>query len=154
MTALPERALWFEDFAPGQSFETRGATLSEAQILDFAMAWDPQPFHLDRAAAEASPYGGLIASGWQTLLVSFRLILATGLFDAASLGSPGVEALRWLKPVRPGDTLRARGEVLETRPSRSKQDRGSAIIAYETLNQRDEVVMDWRCTHLLRRREG
>jgi acyl dehydratase len=154
VTALPERALWFEDFAPGQSFETRGATLSEAQILDFAMAWDPQPFHLDRAAAEASPYGGLIASGWQTLLVSFRLILATGLFDAASLGSPGVEALRWLKPVRPGDTLRARGEVLETRPSRSKQDRGSAIIAYETLNQRDEVVMDWRCTHLLRRREG
>ena len=154
MTALPERALWFEDFAPGQSFETRGATLSEAQILDFAMAWDPQPFHLDRAAAEASPYGGLIASGWQTLLVCFRLILATGLFDAASLGSPGVEALRWLKPVRPGDTLRARGEVLETRPSRSKQDRGSAIIAYETLNQRDEVVMDWRCTHLLRRREG
>lgn len=152
MTALPDRALWFEDFAPGQTFETRGATLTEAQILDFAMAWDPQTFHLDRGAAEASPFGGLIASGWQTLLVSFRLILATGVFDAASLGSPGVETLRWLRPVRPGDTLRARGEVLEVRPSRSKPDRGAATVRYETLNQRDEVAMEWRCAHLLRKR--
>ena len=146
------RDLWFEDFAPGQSFETAGVTLTEAQILDFALAWDPQPFHLDVEAAAASPYGGLIASGFHTLLVAFRLFLAEGLIRRSSIGSPGMESLRWLKPVRPGDTIRARVEVVEVRASRSKPDRGAMIADYAVANQRGETVTTWRCTHLLLRR--
>jgi acyl dehydratase len=146
------RDLWFEDFTPGRRFETAGATLSEAQILDFAMQWDPQPFHLDVEAAKASPYGGLIASGFQTLLVAFRLFLAEGLIRRSSIGSPGMESLKWLKPVRPGDTIRVAVIVVEARPSRSKPDRGIAIADYLVTNQAGETVTTWRCTHLLLRR--
>lgn len=146
------RSLWLEDFAAGQVYETAGATVTEPQILDFALQWDPQPFHLDVVAAEASPYGGLIASGFHTLLIAFRLFLAEGLIADSSIGSPGIESLRWLKPVRPGDTLRARMEVVETRESRSKPDRGSMLADYAVTNQSGETVMTWRCTHLLLRR--
>jgi acyl dehydratase len=145
------RDLWFEDFSQGQRFATGGCTLSEAQILEFAWAHDPQPFHIDKEAAASGPYGGLIASGFQTLLVAFRLVYQERIINAASLGSPGMDEVRWLKPVRPGDTIRVEGEVLETRSSRSRPDRGSAIIAYVVLNQRDEPVMTWKVTHLLRR---
>lgn len=145
-------ARWFDDISPGDACETDGATLTEPQILDFALQWDPQPFHLDRQAAEASAYGGLIASGFQTMLTAFRLILATRFWSDASMGSPGMEDVRWVKPVRPGDTIRARFEVLETRASRSKPDRGVATIAYTVLNQNDEEVMRWRCAHILKRR--
>jgi acyl dehydratase len=146
------RELWFEDFAVGQRFRTAGATLSEAQILDFGWAHDPQPFHVDKVAAAASPYGGVIASGFQTLLVSFRLIYQERIINAASLGSPGLDELRWPKPVRPGDTLHVEAEVTEIRPSRSKPDRGLAVIAYEVANQEGEAVMTYRAMHLLRRR--
>ena len=149
-----DRDLWFEDFTPGRVWETAGATLSEAQILAFAWEWDPQPFHLDKGAAEASPYGGLISSGFQTLLVAFRLFHAERIINPASIGSPGIDELRWLKPVRPGDTIRVRGEVLESRPSRSKPDRGSAVIAYSVLNQSDEVVMTYKAIHLFLKRTG
>jgi acyl dehydratase len=145
------RDLWFDDFTPGQRFATAGCTLSEAQILDFAWAHDPQPFHIDKSAAEASPYGGIIASGFQTLLVSFRLIYQERIINAASLGSPGLDELRWLKPVRPGDTLRVEAEVLESRASTSKPDRGMVTIAYTVLNQAREAVMTYRALHLLRR---
>lgn len=148
------RDLWFEDFAPGQRFRTAGATLSEAQILDFAWAHDPQPFHLDKEAATAFPYGGIIASGFQTLLVSFRLIYQERIINAASLGSPGIDELRWPRPVRPGDTIRVEAEVEECRPSASKPDRGLVTIAYTVLNQRDEPVMTYRTVHILRRRPG
>jgi acyl dehydratase len=144
--------LWFEDFAPGQRFRTAGATLSEAQILEFAWAHDPQPFHLDKEAAAASPYGGIIASGFQTLLVSFRLIYQERIINAASLGSPGLDELRWPRPVRPGDTLKVEAEVRESRPSASRPDRGLVTIAYTVLNQKDEPVMTYRAMHLLRRR--
>jgi acyl dehydratase len=146
------RDLWWEDFTPGAVWESAGATLSEAQILDFAWTYDPQPFHLDAGAAAASPYGGLIASGFQTLLTAFRLFHAERIINPASIGSPGMDEVRWLKPVRPGDTLRLRGEVIEARPSRSKPDRGSAVIAYTVLNQRDEAVMTYRAIHLLLKR--
>ena len=148
------RDLWLEDFAPGQRFRTRGATLSEAQILDFAWTHDPQPFHIDKEAAAASPYGGIIASGFQTLLVSFRLIYQERIINAASLGSPGIDELRWLKPVRPGDTLHVEGEVLEVTPSRSKPDRGMVVVAYTIGNQAGEAVMTYRTMHLLQRRPG
>lgn len=143
--------LWFDDFAVGQRFKTAGATLSEAQILEFGWAHDPQPFHIDREAAAASPFGGLIASGFQTLLVSFRLVYQEGIINAASLGSPGLDELRWPRPVRPGDTLRVEGEVVEIRPSRSKPDRGLIVIAYTVTNQAAEPVMTFRAMHLLRR---
>lgn len=147
-----ERDLWFEDFTPGRVWESRGATLTEAQILEFAWEWDPQPFHLDTGAAEASPYGGLIASGFQTLLVAFRLFHAERVINPASIGSPGIDELRWLKPVRPGDTIRVRGEVVESRPSRSKPDRGSTVMAYTVINQRGEAVMVYKAIHLFLRR--
>lgn len=144
--------LWFEDFAVGQRFTTRGATLSEAQILEFALQWDPQPFHLDKIAAARSPYGGLIASGFQTLLVAFRLLYQERVINAASLGAPGIDEMRWHVPVRPGDTLRVEGEVVEVRPSRSRADRGTVTIQYSVFNQHGEKVMSFRVPHLMRRR--
>lgn len=140
-----------DDFAPGQRFATRGCTLSEAQILDFAFQYDPQPFHMDKVAADHWPFGGLIASGFQTLLVSFRLWYAEGVINAASLGSPGMDELRWTRPVRPGDTIHVEAEVLEVRPSRSKPDRGVVLIAYRVVNQAQETVMTYQVTHLIRR---
>ncbi len=144
-------ARYLDDFATGQRFRTRGCTLSEAQILDFALHYDPQPFHLDRIAAADGPYGGLIASGFQTLLVSFRLWYAEGIINAASLGSPGMDELRWTAPVRPGDTLVVAAEVLEVRSSRTKPDRGTVVIAYTVLNQEGTTVMTYRVTHLIAR---
>lgn len=149
---MADRDLWFEDFAPGMAWESAGATLSESQILAFAWDYDPQPFHLDTGAAAASPYGGLIASGFQTLLVAFRLFHAERVINPASIGSPGMDEVRWFKPVRPGDTIRVRGEVVETRPSRSKPDRGAAVMAYSVLNQHGEVVMGYKAIHLLLKR--
>jgi acyl dehydratase len=151
---MADRDLWFEDFTPGKAWESRGATLSEAQILAFAWEYDPQPFHLDKGAAEASPYGGLIASGFQTLLVAFRLFHAERIITPASIGSPGMDEIRWFKPVRPGDTIRVRAEVIDSRPSRSKPDRGSAVMAYSVLNQHGEVVMGFKATQLLLKRPG
>lgn len=146
------RDLWFEDFTVGRSWTTRGATLSEAQIMDFAWGYDPQPFHIDKEAAAKWGYGGLIASGFQTLAVSFRLFFQERIITAASIGSPGIDELRWLLPVRPGDTLTVTVTVLEQRPSQSKPDRGVAIMSYETKNQRGEVVMTLRAPQLLKRR--
>ena len=146
------KGLFFEDFTVGRTFESAGMTLSESQILDFAWTWDPQPFHIDVEYANSGPYGGLISSGFQTLCVAFRLIHATGYLDDASMGSPGIDDLRWLKPVRPGDTLRVIAEVLEQSPSKSKPDRGRARIKYNVVNQSDDVVMEFITIHILRKR--
>ena len=146
--------LYFEDFTPGSCFRTRGATLTEAQIIDFAWANDPQPFHINKQAAAESPYGGIIASGFQTLIVAFRLFYAEHIMNAASMGSSGMDELKWLAPVRPDATLRVEAEVLESRPSRSKSDRGTVRIAYKVLNQRDETVMHFIINHIFRRRPG
>lgn len=151
---MPElsRALYLEDFEPGQRFTTRGCTLGEAQILDFAWQYDPQPFHIDSEAAASGPYGGLIGSGFQTLVVAFRLFYQENVINAASMGSPGMDELRWLRPVRPGDTIRVQVEVREVRPSRSRADRGTAILAYAVMNQKGETVMTFTATHIFRRR--
>jgi acyl dehydratase len=143
---------YLDDFTVGERFRTAGATLSEAQILDFALVYDPQPFHLDREAARHSPYGGVIASGMQTLALAFRLVLDTGVFRAAAMGSPGIDEVRWPRPVRPGDTLHVEFEVVEIRPSRSKPDRGILRMAYRAVNQSGEDVMTFTVMHLLRRR--
>ena len=95
----------FEDFEVGQSFDTEGITLTEGMIIDFAFRYDPQPFHLDTQAASRSPYGGLIASGFQTLALTFRLFRDTGVITGTSHGEVSADEVRWLRPVRPGDTL-------------------------------------------------
>ncbi|MBS2032103.1 MAG: MaoC family dehydratase [Deltaproteobacteria bacterium] len=133
--------LYFEDFPVGRSFDVGGATVSEAEILAFARQFDPQPFHIDAEAAKKSMFGGIIASGWHTASIAMRLQVDGILNKSHSMGSPGIDQLRWLKPVRPGDTLRCRIEVMEARPSQSKPDRGSVKCRYELSNQRGEVVM-------------
>jgi acyl dehydratase len=142
----------FDDFEVGERFTSPGITVSEAQILDFALAYDPQPFHLDKEAATASLYGGLIASGFQTLALGFRAFYQAGVINHCSLGSPGLDELRWLKPVRPGDTLHTEVEVKSKRASRSKPDRGVLYLAWEVKNQTGEIVMTLTGMHLLRRR--
>jgi acyl dehydratase len=143
---------YFDDFAVGESFETRGVTLTESGIIDFAMSYDPQPFHIDVEAARRSNYGGLIASGFQTLALGFRMVLETGIFRACSMGSPGFDELRWRRPVRPGDTLHVESEVVEKKPSSSRPDRGILRMAYRIKNQKGEEVLTFLSMHLLKRR--
>ena len=143
---------FLDDLIVGDRFISGGLTLTEAEIIDFAFRYDPQPFHLDAVAAAESPYGGLIASGFQSLALCFRLFIQSGVLAGSSMGSPGIDELRWLAPVRPGDTLHSEVEVLEVRPSSSKPDRGIARLQYKALNQRDEAVLSFIVAHLLKRR--
>lgn len=146
--------LYFDDFEPGQTFQSKGVSLSEAQILDFALLYDPQPFHLDREAAAEGPFGGLIASGFQTLALAFRIFYQANVINACSLGSPGLDELRWLKPVRPGDTLSVKATVREMRPSKSKPDRGTLLMDYAVTNQKGEAVMTFTAIHIFARKAG
>lgn len=146
--------MYFDDLTEGMQFETKSRTLSQDDIVTFARQWDPQPFHLDEEAAADSPFGGLIASGFHTLLTAFVLTLEANVWTKASMGSPGMDDLRWRKPVRPGDTLRARGTVETATPSKSRPDRGRTVIFYEVFNQDGTVVMTYRSTHILRRAQG
>lgn len=145
-------ALYLDDLTAGQRFTTGGVTLTEAQIIDFALQYDPQPFHVDAPAASASPFGGLIASGFQTLSLCFRLYIQSGVFAQASLGSPGLDEVRWHLPVRPQDTLHCDIEVIEIRPSRSKTDQGLARLHLKAVNQHGNVAASFYLNHLLRRR--
>jgi acyl dehydratase len=131
---------YLEDFEVGDNFALGSCRVTRDEILEFARRYDPQPFHVDEEAAQRSIYGGLIASGWHTTAMLMRL-LVDGIAGAASMGSPGADEIRWLKPVRPGDTLTARGLVLDVVPSRSKPDRGHIRVAYEVFNQKGEKVM-------------
>jgi acyl dehydratase len=144
---------WFDDFAVGDKFATGEVTVSEDMIVDFAQSYDPQPFHIDAAAAKASIYGGLIASGFQTLALGFRLVWDTGVLAGSSMGSPGFDELRWLRPVRVGDCLHVECEVIGIAPSRSKPDRGIVRIAYRYLNQDGDAVLTCAMMHLLARRK-
>lgn len=132
---------YFEDFAVGDTQDLGEATVSAAEIVAFGRQFDPQPFHVDEERAKASPFGGLIASGWHTAAIFMRLLVDGLLNSTASMGSPGIDELRWLQPVRPGDTLRARFTVVEATPSTRRPDRGTVRSTCEMLNQRGEVVM-------------
>ncbi|HZR09573.1 MAG TPA: MaoC family dehydratase [Myxococcales bacterium] len=145
---------YFEDFAEGQVYELGEATVNEAEILEFARRFDPQPFHIDPAAAKRSMYGGLIASGWHTGSLFMSLMVRGLLHDAASLGSAGVDELRWLKPVRPGDTLRGRLSVTSARPSAKRADRGTVFTLGEMFNQQGERVFLVRSSGMFARRPG
>ena len=143
---------YFEDFQVGQVHELGSHEVTREEILAFAQQYDPQPFHLDEEAGRRSIFGGIIASGWQTAAICHRLLVRSVLEDSASMGSPGVDELRWLRPVRPGDTISARIEVLEVTPSRSKPDRGTVRTRMEVRNQQGEVVMTESAAVLFRRR--
>ncbi len=144
--------MYFDDLPKGYKFETGTRTLSEDDIVAFARQWDPQFFHTDPEAAKASPFGGLIASGFHSLLTAFNLTLEANVWNEASMGSPGMENLRWIRPVRPGDTLRVRIEVTSSTPSRSRNDRGRTGFQNTVLNQDDEVVMTFHSVVILARR--
>ncbi len=144
--------LYYEDYEPGQVFRSAGITLTESEIIDFALRYDPQPFHIDLDAAARSHFGGLIASGWQVVALSFRAIVDAGLLRGGAMGSPGLEALSWLKPVRPGDTIRTRAEVTAKRDSKRRDDRGYVTVSFEVFNQRDELVMTYSCPEIIAKR--
>lgn len=143
---------YFEDYRVGDVVDAPGFTLTEAEIVHFALEYDPQPFHMDAVKAKDSIYGSLIASGWQVAILAFRMILQTGFVGSASLGSPGIEQLLWLKPVRPGDTLYAHAKVAEARPSKSKPDRGLVRVEWWVENQTGVTVTTLVSTQLVRRR--
>src|SRR5215472_16207831 len=144
---------YFEDVQVGEKASLGTHTVTEEEILAFARRYDPQPFHIDPEAAKRSIFGGLIASGWHTCAIMMRMTVEAGRKSrAVTTGSPGVDSCRWLKPVRPGDTLAGRTEVLETWPSRSKPI-GFVRSRVEMLNQRGEIVLSLVGIAMYRRRE-
>lgn len=141
----------FEDYVPGIVAEYGPVAVTEAEIVAFAQRYDPQRIHTDPAwAATEGPFGGLIASGFLTMSLASRLYMENYLSKVASLASPGLDELRWQKPVRPGDTLRIRVRVLEARRSRSKPDRGLVHTGIEAFNQHGDMVMSFRAMNLIR----
>ena len=148
----PAPARYFDDFAVGERFVTGEETLSEAEIVAFARRFDPQPIHVDPEGAAHGPYGGLIASGFQTMALGFRLFYELGVIDRACVGGPGIDNVRFHRPARPGDSIHAIATIAETRASRSKPDRGYLRMAYDVRNQRDEPVLSYEIVHILMRR--
>lgn len=140
----------FEDFVTGAVAEFGPIEIDEAEVIAFARQYDPQPIHTDPAAAATGPFGGLIASGWHTVSLVMRVLVDNYLARGASLASPGVDELRWLLPVRPGDALRVRATVVDAHRSQSKPDRGLVRTKIETLNQDDRVVMSMVAMNLFR----
>ena len=143
----PRRARFFEDYEPGSVHEFGSIRVEEEEVLAFGRRFDPQLFHTDPAAAKATEYGGLIASGWHTAALMMRLYSDHYLPGDSTLVSPGVDELRWLVPVRPGDELSIRVTVVDARRSRTKPDRGIVRSAVDVLNQRREVVMTVTATN-------
>ncbi len=140
---------YFEDYIAGAEQEVGSVSLSEAEIIEFASKYDPQDFHIDPEKAATGPFGGLIASGWHTAAVVMRLLVDRYLDSASSLGSPGVDELRWLAPVRPGDVLTVRAKVLHTRRSDSKPDRGLVHTSAEIFNQDGVMVMSMKAVNVV-----
>lgn len=134
------RDLYLDDLAPGQTYGSGETTVTEADIVGFATAFDPQPFHLDGEAAKATFFGGLAASGWHTASLTMRLLVDSELRLAGGIIGAGMDELRWPKPLRPGDTIRLESEVIEVRPSRSRPSQGLAKVRTTTLNQHGKAV--------------
>ena len=149
MTTL--NAYYFDDFEVGMTFDSRSITISESQILDFALKYDPQPIHLDVPGATEGAFGGLIASGFQTLSLTFRMFWDLGVMAECGMGAPGIDDLRWHRPVRPGDTLRTKAEVTAVRASKSKPDRGTVTLLYKGFNQNDECVISFSVNQIMRK---
>ncbi len=144
--------LYFEDFAVGQVYETTAATLDEDDIVEFGKRYANLPYHTDPKAARDTAFGGLIAPGYQPAALTFGLFVDLGLFRVSGMGSPGIDKMRWLKPVRPGDTLHVLAEVIEVSPARADGGRDAVRFRYDTVNQDGETVMTLTSLHFLKRR--
>ncbi len=138
---IPYKERYFEDYVVGETAEFGDYLITQEEIVSFAKAYDPQAFHTDPAAAKESSFGGLAASGWMTGAVVMRMMCDHFIPAASAMGSPGLDQLRWPRPVRPGDRLRVRVTVLEARRSQSKPDRGVLLLRQEAINQDDKIVM-------------
>ncbi len=149
---MADELLYWEDFPPGDTMEMGSHTFTETEIIAFARQFDPQPFHIDPAAAKKSFFQGLIASGWHTCSVAMRLMVDQYVGRSASLGSPGLDNIRWLAPVRAGDTIRYRRTITAVRASQSKPDVGLVHSRWEAANQRGETVMTMEGWGMFRRR--
>jgi acyl dehydratase len=145
---------YFEDYKPGAVYEYGYLTVTEAEILDFARSFDPQPIHVDPEFAAHGPFRGLIASGWHTAGLMMRLFADHFLSRVASLASPGIDELRWPAPLRPGDSVKLRVTIVEARLSRSKPDRGLVRTHAELITQNDETVLTLTAMNILRVREA
>jgi len=148
--AVPNTDRYFEDYVPGSVYEYGTIAVTEDEIIEFAKKYDPQGIHIDAEVSARGPFGSLIASGWHTASMMMRLMVDNFISKVAALASPGVDEVRWIRPVRPGDLLRVRITVLEARRSRSKPDRGLVRTTIEVLNQKEEVVMSLNAMHLIR----
>jgi acyl dehydratase len=144
---------YWEDLVPGSVRDLGSVTMDAAEIRDFAAKFDPQPFHLDEEAGKRSIFGGLCASGWHTCALAMRLTVTNFLHESSSMGSPGLENLRWMKPVYPGDTLRLRHVILESRPLRTRPDVGLVRSRWEMFNQHGEQVLQMEGYGMFRRRQ-
>ncbi|MEI3850676.1 MULTISPECIES: MaoC family dehydratase [unclassified Ensifer] len=151
MNSLTPGRLFLDDLFVGQRFTSGTHTIDEAQIKAFAIQFDPQPFHIDEAKAKDTLFGGLAASGWHTAAITMRLNVETGLPFAGGLVGAGGE-INWPAPTRPGDTLHVESEVVEIIPSRSKPDRGIAVVLSSTINQHGEVVQNLKAKLVLQRK--
>ncbi|HUB95000.1 MAG TPA: MaoC family dehydratase [Stellaceae bacterium] len=140
---------YFEDFRPGETIELGSRAVTEAEIIAFARDFDPQYFHTDPEAARRSIWGGLVASGWHTTALFMRLLVDGHLTSVESIASPGVDEIRWLKPVRPGDRLSGRLTILEATPSKSGKPRGTLLQRGELHNQNGELVMTLRAISII-----
>jgi acyl dehydratase len=146
--------MYWEDFVVGETTELGRHTFSESEMIEFALKFDPQPFHVDPIAAKQSLFGGLIASGWHTCSVAMRILCDSYINRSVSLGSPGLDNIRWLKPVRPGDTITYRRVVLEARASKSRPDAGLVKSRTEAVNQHGELVLSMEGWGMFGRRPG
>lgn len=131
---------YFEDFIPGSVIPLGQRTVTEEEIIHFAQQFDPQSFHVDKEAAKASIFGGVIASGWHTCSMIMRMVVDGFIADSSSMGSPGVDEVRWILPVRPGDTLTVSAETVSVKPSTSKPDRGVVNTVWKAVNQDGQLV--------------
>ena len=145
---------YFEDFALGDVFRARPVSVSESEIVEFARRYDPQPFHLDKAAAAKSQFGGLIASGLQVMAVTFATMIEAGFLKGGGMGSPGLDEVRWHAPVRPGDAIVMQARVTEIKTSTTRADRGYVTLLFEVFNQKRERVMSYSCIEIVRRRSA
>jgi len=142
----------WEDFQVGEVVEVGPVTVTEEEIVEFATRFDPQPFHIDPEAAKQSMFGGLIASGWHTIALFMGMFVRGVLLDSASLGSPGVDEIRWTAPVRPGDTLVGRSTVSDVQPSSTDPRRGTVFTTNEVFNQDGVLVMSFKARGFFARR--
>jgi acyl dehydratase len=143
---------YFEDYVEGDVHRFGTIAVEADEMIAFAKRFDPQTMHTDPEAAKHTPFGGLIASGWHTAGLVMRLYVEHYLTHVASLASPGLDELRWLKPVRPGDTLSVRVTVLKTAPSKSKPDRGAVTSFVEAINQAGDIVMTFKGVNIIAKR--